>query len=132
MDIDQARFSPIILIYSSADRICQLHRMVDAGALELAYETSLHEHYTVLEDEKLRRLRVQLILLESRNDDLQTQILEDDDCIRKIQRSSSALEKTLNKAEASLNSAQGEIRIKSREIETLKVGALLGRQHVHH
>ncbi|KAL8819118.1 MAG: hypothetical protein Q9223_002389 [Gallowayella weberi] len=95
----------------------QLHPM---GNLELAYEKCLREHYAVEDREKLRRLRVQLIILEKQNDDLRTHIMDDDECIRRIQQVSGALKTALNKTEAKLESEQGEIRIKSREIETLK------------
>ncbi|KAL8798094.1 MAG: hypothetical protein Q9182_006958 [Xanthomendoza sp. 2 TL-2023] len=95
----------------------QLHQ---SGNLELAYEKCLREHYAVEYKEKLRRLRVQLIILEKQNDDLRTHIMDDDEYIQRIQQGSGALKITLNKTEARLESAQGNIRIKSREIETLK------------
>ncbi|KAL8676665.1 MAG: hypothetical protein Q9186_006836 [Xanthomendoza sp. 1 TL-2023] len=94
--------------------------MVDTSDLELAYEKCLREHHAVQEKETLRRLRVQLIILENHNDDLRTHITNDDEYIRGIQQDLGALKMRLNKTEASLESAQGNIRIKSREIEILK------------
>lgn len=90
--------------------------------MDLAYEKCLHQHYAAQEDERFRRLHVQLILLEYHNETLQAQIADDDGCVQKMEQSQDALNAKIKKAETSLESTQGELRIKSREIETLKVG----------
>ncbi|KAL8779874.1 MAG: hypothetical protein Q9213_006744 [Squamulea squamosa] len=97
-----------------------LHQALDACALDLAYEKCLHQQHSVQEAERFRRLRVQLILLEDRNDRLQAQIADNDDYVKKIEQSQDAFKAKVKKAETSLENTQGEVRIKSREIETLK------------
>lgn len=79
------------------------------------------------ENEGYRRLCVQLLLLESDNNNLQAQIAEDDDYIRRVESDQDALRERSRQTEASLENAQGEVRIKAREIETLKVIGLYRR-----
>ncbi|KAL8930881.1 MAG: hypothetical protein Q9208_000422 [Pyrenodesmia sp. 3 TL-2023] len=98
----------------------ELHQALDTCALELAYEKSLHEHDITHESEEYRRLRVQLLLLELDKDDLHAQIAEDDDYFRRAEVDQDALKERINQMEARLEKAQGELRMKAREIETLK------------
>ncbi|KAL8772194.1 MAG: hypothetical protein Q9209_002629 [Squamulea sp. 1 TL-2023] len=97
-----------------------LHQALNTCALDLAYEKCLHQQHCVQEAERFRRLRVQLILLEDRNDSLQAQIANSDDYAKNIEQSQYAFKAKVKNAEKSLESTQGEVRIKSREIETLK------------
>lgn len=99
----------------------QLHQALDTCALELAYEKSLHEHNIAQESEEHRRLRVQLLLLESDKDDLLAQIAEDDDYLHRAEADQNALKERSKQMEARLKNSQGELRVKTREIETLKV-----------
>lgn len=71
--------------------------------------------------EKVRQLRVQLLLLEDDNDDLHAQLAQDDDRIDDSKRHNEKLQEALEACESKLESTQGDLRIKSREIETLKV-----------
>ncbi|KAL8652308.1 MAG: hypothetical protein Q9226_004325 [Calogaya cf. arnoldii] len=105
----------------------QIHQQLNTCALDLAYEKCLHQQNTVQEDERYRRLRVQLTLLENHNESLQAQIADGDNYVQKIEQSQDALKAKIKKAEMALESTQGELRIKSREIETLK--AELGSLH---
>lgn len=102
--------------------------MLDTCALDLAYEKCLHQQYAIQEEEKFRRLRVQLILLEHQNEVLQAQIADDEGYVQKMERGQDALKAKIKKTETGLESTQGELRIRSREIETLKVGGRLGQQ----
>lgn len=81
----------------------------------------MHEHNIAHESEDFRRLRVQLLLLEFDNDDLHAQIAEDDDYFRRAEVDQHALKERSKQLESRLENAQGELRVKAREIETLKV-----------
>ncbi|KAL8855636.1 MAG: hypothetical protein Q9178_007725 [Gyalolechia marmorata] len=98
----------------------ELHQELDTAALELAYEKCLHQQHTIQEAERHRRLRVQLLLLEYHNDNLQAQIADDNDYVQRMEQNQDALRVRFTKAETSLETTQGELRIKNREIETLK------------
>ena len=96
--------------------------MLDTCTLDLAYERCLHQQYAIQENEKIRRLRVHLILLETHNEALQRQIANNDDYAQELEQSQDALKAKIKEAGISLEITQGDLRIKSREIETLKVG----------
>ncbi len=70
-----------------------------------------------------RQLRVRTFLLEEDKDDLHTQMIQDDDRIEALERFNEQLGEDLQVCASNLESAQGQLRIKSREIETLKVSA---------
>ena len=61
------------------------------------------------------------MLLEDDNDDLHAQLVQDDDRIDNLQSNNEELQEALETCESKLESTQGDLRIKSREIETLKV-----------
>ncbi|KAL8886328.1 MAG: hypothetical protein Q9192_006502 [Flavoplaca navasiana] len=104
-----------------------MHQVLDTCTLALAYERCLHQQYAIQEDEKIRRLRVQLVQLETHNEALQRQIANNDDYVQELEQSQDALKAKIKEAGISLESTQGDVRIKSREIETLK--AELGSLH---
>ncbi|KAL8855658.1 MAG: hypothetical protein Q9198_010823, partial [Flavoplaca austrocitrina] len=97
-----------------------MHQVLDTCTLDLAYERYLHQQYAIQEDEKIRRLRVHLILLEAHNEALQRQIANNDDYVQELEQSHDALKAKIKGTGISLELTQGDLRIKSREIETLK------------
>ena len=98
-----------------------MHQSLESRRLELCYGKECRELEAICELEKARQLRVQLLLLEDDNDDLHAQLAQDDDRIDNLERRSQELQEALKACESKLESAQGDLRIKSREIETLKV-----------
>ena len=98
-----------------------MHQTLESRRLELCYGKECRELEAICELERVRQLRVQLLLLEDDNDDLHAQLAQDDDRIDDLERRSRELQEALEACESKLESAQGDLRIKSREIETLKV-----------
>ncbi|KAL9005073.1 MAG: hypothetical protein Q9188_002146 [Gyalolechia gomerana] len=98
----------------------ELQQALETCALELVHENCLRQYELVQDDERTRRLRVQLLVLECENDDLHAQIAQDDDFVQKVESDQAALREQAKEIEACLETAQGEIRIKAREIEILK------------
>ena len=101
----------------------QLQLTLESRAFELAYERTCHQLEAICDAEKLRQLRVRTLLLEEDKDDLHSQMSQYDDCIDELERFNERLQKDLDVYCGKLESAQGDLRIKSREIETLKVFA---------
>lgn len=64
---------------------------------------------------------MRFLLLEDENDDLHAQLAQDDDRIDGVERHNHALEEDLEVCQDNLESAQCDLRMKTREIETLKV-----------
>ena len=98
-----------------------MQQALESCALDLAYHKCLYQCELAQHDEQSRRLRVQLFIQESENDDLHAQIAEDDDYLHRVQSNLDVLREKVRRTEASIENAQGDIRIKAREIETLKV-----------
>ena len=99
-----------------------MHQTLESRRLELCYEKECRDLEVICDSEKARQLRVRLLLLEDENDDLHAQLAQDDDRIDDLESRSQELQEALETCESKLESAQGDLRIKSREIETLKVG----------
>ncbi|KAL8712224.1 MAG: hypothetical protein Q9225_006972 [Loekoesia sp. 1 TL-2023] len=98
----------------------ELQQALETCTFELAYENCLHQYKITQEYEQARRLRVQLLLLEGTNDELHAQVAGLDDCILRVESDQETLKDESRQTEACLENAQAEIRIKAREIETLK------------
>lgn len=98
----------------------QLQQNLESRTLELAYERTCRQVEAVCDAERLRQLRVSVLLLEQDKHDLHTQLSQDDDRIHILERLSEQLQENVEVCGGKLESAQGDLRIKSREVETLK------------
>ncbi|KAL8828234.1 MAG: hypothetical protein Q9191_002704 [Dirinaria sp. TL-2023a] len=90
-------------------------------ALELAYVKSLRQTDAVYDEERVRQLRMQILILEDEKDSLHEQLAQDDDRIDELEQNSEEYREQLDTARTSLETAQSELRLKTREIETLRV-----------
>ena len=99
----------------------QLQETLGTCAVELAYEKACHQVEAVCGAEKMRQLQVQILFLKDENDALQSQLAQDDDRISDLQRRNQDLHKNLEIAAAGLENAHGNLRITTKDIETLKV-----------
>lgn len=98
-----------------------MQQTLESRRLELCYGKECRELEAICELEKARQLRVQILLLEDDNDNLHAQLAQDDDHIDDLERRNQELQEAFEACESKLESAQGDLRIRSREIETLKV-----------
>ena len=101
----------------------QLQLALESRAFELAYEKTCRQVEVVCDTERLRQLRVRTLLLEEDNQDLHTQLSQDDDRIAGLETFNEQLQEDLKVCGSKFESSQGDLRIKSREVETLKVFA---------
>ena len=101
----------------------QLQLALESRALELAYERTCHQVELVGDAERVRKLRVRTIILEEKQDYLNAQVTQDDDRIDGLERLNERFQKDLEVCTGNLESTQGQLRLKLREIETLKVPA---------
>lgn len=90
-------------------------------ALELAYEKSLRQAGTIYDEERIRQLRLQLLLYGDENDQLHEQLAQGEDRIDEQKRTCRGLQEKLDVAKGSLETVHTDVRLKLREIETLKV-----------
>ncbi len=101
----------------------QLQLALESRALELAYEKTCRRIEAICDTERLRQLRVRAILLEEDNDDLRTQLSQNDERIDGLERTNEQLQEDVEVCGDKVESARADLRIKSREVETLKVYA---------
>ncbi|KIW63059.1 hypothetical protein PV04_09937 [Phialophora macrospora] len=88
--------------------------------LELAYERALREAERIYEEERVRALRVQLLLLEHENDDLQQHVEEEEDEHRHLEDTNEELRAHLAEAEAGLQETQMDLKAQTRHLEHLR------------
>ncbi len=88
--------------------------------LEVAYERSLRDPENVLRDERARQLRLQMLLLRDENNDLSAQLATDDEHLEELVVYCKNIEAQLEVVGDGLQTAQSNMRVKLREIETLK------------
>ena len=98
-----------------------MQRTPDCCALELAYEKILQQSEALYEEEGARRLRAQILLLEDDNYNLHEQRAQDEERIDELTEIGEDLKAQLVRARNSLDNSHSDLRLKSREIETLKV-----------
>ena len=101
--------------------VLQMQQLLDTRSLELAYEKSLRQTNIIYEIESARQLRVRILLLEDENDDLHEQLALGDNRIDILERSVQDVQDQLEIAGESLQRVQSDLRMKTREVETLKV-----------
>ncbi len=101
----------------------QLQLALESRALELAYERTCRRVEAICDTERLRQLRVRAILLEEDNDDLRTQLSQNDERIDGLEKTNEQLQEDVEVCGDKVESARADLRIKSREVETLKVYA---------
>lgn len=99
----------------------QLQLALASRVFELAYERTCRQIEAICDAERLRQLRVRTLLLEEDNEDLHSQLSQDDDRVDGLEKFNEKLQEDLQNCGGNLESAQGDYRIKSREVETLKV-----------
>ena len=73
------------------------------------------------EEEKARRLRINVLLLEDDNNDLHGQLSRDDYRIDELEGSVHDMQNQLDTVEGEAEQLRAELRMKIREVENLKV-----------
>lgn len=98
----------------------QFQESFATSRLEKDYERALRQTQSILQDEATRVLRVRLMVLEHENDSLQDLIMGAGDRLEDLENAEADAKDGLIEAEDSLQRAQYDLRLKAREIETLK------------
>ena len=98
-----------------------MQQVLQTHSFELAYEKCLRRSEILYEEEKARQLRVNILLLEDDNDDLHTQLSQDDYRIDELEGSVQDMQNHLDTVEGEAERLRAELRMKTREVENLKV-----------
>ncbi|OAL24651.1 hypothetical protein AYO22_05440 [Fonsecaea multimorphosa] len=98
----------------------EIAQSIQTTKLELAYERAVREAERIYEEERVRQLRVQLLLMEHENDELQEQAESGEDEQHHLQEANEVLQSRLADAEADFQQAQTDLRARLRDLEYLK------------
>ncbi len=98
----------------------EMAQKVKSTQLELAYERALREAERIYEEERVRALRVQLLLLEHDNDDLQEQAEKDEDEQHHMEDTNEELRAHLAEVEADLQQTQMDLKARTRDLDHLR------------
>ena len=85
--------------------------------LELVYERALRQSERIYEEERIRALRVQMLLLEDDNDELQEQLGNTEGQLEKLEDQQDGLNDALVQTEADLQRAQTDLKSRMRDID---------------
>ena len=128
VDSNQVRWSSLSRTRVRGPTMQQTRQILDnLSPVELAYEKSLQQTEFLYQEESARRLRVQILLLRDRNDSLHNQLAQENNRTGELTKIGQDLRAQLHISRNSLENLQGDLRLKSREIETLKVGRRIAR-----
>lgn len=102
----------------------QLQVALESRAFELAYERTCRRVEGLCDAEQVRQLRVLILTLEDDKDLLHTQLIRNEDRTDGLERFNERLQEDHEVCANNLESARGQLRIKIREVETMKVLAI--------
>jgi len=105
------------LSYMSNEEVAQ---SIQSAQLELAYERALRRADRIYEEERVRAMRVQLLLAEYESDELQEQAERDEDEQHHLEEINEELRTHLSEVEADLQQTQMELKARLRDLDRLK------------
>ncbi|KAI9812631.1 MAG: hypothetical protein M1827_004620 [Pycnora praestabilis] len=105
---------------SDSSELMQLQQSLKSKSLELAYEQNVRQIDAIYEEERLRQLRLRVLLMEDQNNDLHDELAQDDDRIDELERIAEDGRGRLEEANAVLQKVQNDLRARTRELETVK------------
>jgi hypothetical protein len=106
----------IVTAYMSTAEAAQ---SVQTARLELAYERALREADRIYEEERVRAMRVQFLLLEHDNDDLRSQAEKDEDEQDQLMDANEELREHLAELESDFQQTQMDLKARTRELNHL-------------
>lgn len=98
----------------------EIAQSIKSSQLELAYERALRHAERIYEEERVRALRVQLLLLDNDNDELQEFAQQNDDEKHLLEESHEELRAQFSDLEAELQQTQMDLKARNRDLDHLK------------
>lgn len=98
-----------------------MQQSLETCALELAYESACRQVEFICGSESARQLRLETLILEGKNEELHTQLAQDDKRIDDLEQYALDLQEDVRAGVDRLDVVQGHLRISNREVESLKV-----------
>lgn len=98
----------------------EIAQSMKTAQLELAYERALRQAERIYEEERVRAIRVQLLLLEDENDDLQEQVLQYEDHHNYLEETNEELRDQVSVVESDLQRTQMDLKARLRDLDHLR------------
>lgn len=98
----------------------EIAQCMKSAQLELAYERALRQAERIYEEERVRALRVQLLLLEDENDEIQEQAAKAEDEQSQLEDTNEELRIRLSEVEADFQQTQVDLKARLRDLDHLK------------
>ncbi|KEF51573.1 uncharacterized protein A1O9_12490 [Exophiala aquamarina CBS 119918] len=98
----------------------EIAQSMRTSQLELAYERALRQAERIYEEERVRAIRVQLLLLEDENDDLQEQALQYEDQYNHLEETNEELRDQVSVVESELQQTQMDLKARLRDLDHLR------------
>ncbi|KAK5481750.1 hypothetical protein LTR55_006631 [Exophiala xenobiotica] len=98
----------------------EMKASIKSAQLELVYERALREAERIYEEERVRALRVQLLLSEYDNDELHEQVERDEDEKEYLEETNEELLSHLADVQVDLFQTQAELKARLRDLDHLK------------
>ncbi|KAI9681115.1 MAG: hypothetical protein M1817_002397 [Caeruleum heppii] len=105
---------------SSSFEMQQLEQQAHITSLEFTYEKTIQGAQSIFEEERARRLRLQILLLEDENDDLHDQLAQEESALDAVQMALQDADGRAERAEGGVERVHALLRMRDREIATLK------------
>jgi len=98
----------------------EIAQSMKTSQLELAYERALRQAERIYEEERVRAIRVQLLLLEDENDDLQEQALQYEDHHNYLEETNEELRDQVSVVASALQQTQMDLKARLRDLDHLR------------
>ena len=98
-----------------------MQEVLQTHAHELSYEKCIFQTNLLYQEEKARQLRLTILLLEDDKDDLHAQLLQSDLRIDELEGHAEDVRYDYGTISEEAERLRGDLRLKNREIENLRV-----------
>ena len=98
-----------------------MQEVLQTHAHELSYEKCIFQTNLLCHEEKARQLRLSILLLEDDKDDLHAQLLQSDLRIDELEGQAEDVRYDYGMVSEEAERLRGDLRLKNREIENLRV-----------
>ena len=98
----------------------EITQSIQSSHLEQVYERALREAERIYDEERVRGLRVQLLLLEDQNDELQERVDENNDELLNAADANEELRQQISEVAEDLQQTQSDLKARMRDLEHYK------------
>jgi len=111
--------------------IFKLQQALQTAAIELKLARSIHDVETISKDEAIRKLRLQILLLEDENQELHEQLMSEEEHAEQLEQDLEDALARSDELEEAAQRATNDLRSKARELDIKRVSSLYKSRTVY-